>query len=292
MTDDLTGKPPVTRALPDRPLGQDGEQIRRTGTFMRDAVAAAMPKAIEATQRAVDGMTAGLASGGYVGRDGDAVMGWDLAGGLSSGRCCLVLNGGSPRHREILDLINASGKDVDVVVVDGVNQRVDDITVRWEPKLDPRVRADHAAFAFATTWWDHAPEPPPFHLGRFNCRGDYVWPGMPESERPLTLLRQSGGQIAEVLDAMTQRVTDAMGVTPAMLRESVPAEAFARETARRGAILNKRIDDALLSGAFGVEAFVASQLIRNRPGPNRPSKRRARRLRGKARALRRWQYRP
>lgn len=258
----------------------------------------------------------------------DMVRGWDLAGGLSEGRCVLVLNGGSDRHREIADLIKASGRDVDVVTVDGADYRREDLYVRWEPKLDPRVRADHGAFGFASTWWDDAPEPPPFHLGRFNCRGDYVWPGMPETERPLTLMRQSGGQIAEVLDTMTRRVIDVMGVTEQMLRESVPAEAFHRETARRGAALSKRIDDALLKAARGVEGFPPSRLTRVpesgsfdvsgtitahfqnpallraiRAGQGslnsrafamiRPhlTKRAYRRLRGKARALRRWQYR-
>jgi hypothetical protein len=315
MTDDLTGKTPVTRTLPDRPLGQDGEQIRRTGTFMRDAVAAAMPKAIEATRRAVDGMTAGFATGGYVSTPG--LAGPDTVPAiLSRGRCCLVLNGGSVRHRELLDLINASGKDVDVVVVDGTEHRTADITVEWKPPPDPRVRADHAAFAFASTWWDDVPEPPAYHLGRFNCRGDYVWPGMPEREQPLTLMRQSGGQIAEVLDAMTRRVSEATRVTPAMLLESVPAEAFHRETARRGAILSKRIDDALLATAYGVEGSVRSRLMRDVKAYNGPaltaspyhrrlavafcrqteiaarltmSRRAFRRWRGKARALRRWQ---
>jgi len=213
-----------------------------------------------------------FASGGYVGRDGDAVMGWDLAGNLSGGRCCLVLNGGSARHREILDLINASGKDVDVVVVDGTEHSREDVYVRWDPAKDDRIRPAHDTFPPIA--WPEAPEPPPFHLGRFNCRGDYVWPGMPEAERPLTLMRQSGGQIAEALT------------------DFIPGEALGREAPHWAAALTKGIVNTVLRAARGVEGFSPSQLIRNEAGPDKPSKRRARRLRGKARALRRWQYRP
>lgn len=162
------------------------------------------------------------------------------------------------------------------------------VAISWTPERSARLRpdhlADHAAFAFERTWWQDAE--PPRDLGKFNCRGDYVYrpgsilgnadatviPAGAFASMPCVSFSQSAGQLAEAL----QRHRDA--IASAFRMPVLSPEAHAS------------INAAFAGAARAVQQFgerlrELGYTLPDETDQPRPSKRRRRRARGRARGM-------
>lgn len=188
---------------------------------------------------------------------------------------------GGPDHRGNTHL---AGKRGDRLIIDDPHADQPEF-VRWESRLDGRVRSAHAAFPTGTTFFDA--NEPARSLGRFNCRGDYVYPpgSILGNELPVIILSQSGGQIADVMQAMDVQIARTFSVPPFLMEPDTSAASL-RLIEQRAREVSARIDAALLSGAgFPTAAEVVAHMQADPPAPL--SRRRRRRLRGRAKTLRR-----
>lgn len=183
------------------------------------------------------------------------------------------------------------------------------------PLPDPR---EVAASLFGDTrpmGWDTGPGPDRTRIALVVSEGSPLAPQIGRllaahglGDRLVLMPTPDPVQLADLFEPMHARIAKAFTLTPDMLFESMPCEAFSRraaETERRARLLSARIDEALLSGRGFPSAAEAMRQMAGaaqrfgaalrevgwrwpvQVDEPRLSKRRRRRLRGRAKEARR-----